>query len=171
MKLRFCTIKTAICAIKNGIRWKSVTKKIKPGQFWHKQERDREIFELYVCCRGGGCPPCVFTLISTTSHVTAWHYLLPKRIIYKRNINTTKDCPSWPRGTSETEGDWIVRRLCQLAFHAKTPTIKCTAQTSPILSPHLSLTMTLAHTVPVFFDITIVRVKFVNKGNPVKTAP
>ena len=28
--------------------------------------------------------------------------------------------------------------------------------------------MTVAHTVPVFFDITIVRVKFVNKGNPVK---
>ena len=56
----------------------------------------------------------------------------------------------------------------ELAFHAKTPTIKCTAQTSPILSPHLPLTITLAHTVPVFFDIAIVRVKFVNKGNPVK---
>ena len=56
----------------------------------------------------------------------------------------------------------------ELALHAKTPSQKCTAQTSPILSPYLPLTMTVAHTVPVFFDITIVRVKFVNKGNPVK---
>ena len=43
----------------------------------------------------------------------------------------------------------------ELALHAKTPSQKCTAQTSPILSPYLPLTMTVAHTVPVFFDITI----------------
>jgi hypothetical protein len=46
-----------------------------------------------------------------------------------------------------------------LAFHAKTSTPKCTAQTSPILFPHLPLTMTVAHTVPVSFGFIIVRSK------------
>ena len=46
-----------------------------------------------------------------------------------------------------------------LAFHARTSTLKRTAQTSPILIPHLPLTTTVAHTVPVSFGFTIVRNK------------
>ena len=46
-----------------------------------------------------------------------------------------------------------------LAFHTRISTPKCTAQTSPILFPHLPPTMTVAHTVPVSFGFTTVRSK------------